>query len=80
MCGDDIDVPERNSQVGASPSEFAAAARMATPGAEMSGLRMSLPSASTGPREENPATCGVGTTTSVRLSGTKVATLPGVAA
>ena len=80
MCGDDIDVPERNAQVGAAPSALAPEARIATPGAEMSGLRMSLPSASTGPRDENPATCGVGTLSAVRLSGWNVAVAPAVAA
>jgi hypothetical protein len=53
---------------------------IATPGAEMSGLMMSLPSASTGPRDENPATIGVGGVSPAVLSGVKVAVAPAVAA
>jgi hypothetical protein len=55
MWGDDIDVPERNSYEPSSPAAFAPSARIATPGAEMSGFSRLPPSAVTGPRDEKPA-------------------------
>ena len=80
MWGAAIEVPERNWKVGASPAAFAPSAMIATPGAEMSGFRMSLPSASTGTREEKPATIGVGGVSPAVLSGVKVAVAAAVAA
>ncbi len=79
-CGAAIEVPERSAKVGSSPSALLVAAMIETPGAVTSGFRMSLPSASTGPRELKPATWGVGAETPVVLSGTSVTVAPGVAA
>ena len=73
MWGAAIDVPDRMPNVGSAPGALFVAARIATPGAEMSGLMTSLPSASIGPRLENPATCGVGVSTPVTFSPISVA-------
>ncbi len=72
MCGEAIEVPERMPKVGSSPGALCVAARIATPGAAMSGLRTSVPSARTGPRLEKPAICGVGVVTPVVFSPTRV--------
>ena len=65
MCGLDIDVPWMLSKSRPLKPAGETAARMSTPGAEMSGLRMSLLVAGLGPREENPAISGAGTDRSV---------------
>ena len=77
-CGDDIDVPDMKPNVGADPFALFVAARIATPGAETSGLMTSLPSARIGPRLEKPAICGVGVSVPVTLSLTSVAVAPAV--
>src|SRR6478752_1176689 len=71
-CGDDIDVPDMMPHVGLSFGPLSVAARIATPGAETSGLMTSLPSARIGPRLEKPAICGVGVTTPVTFAPTSV--------
>src|SRR6478735_4565133 len=75
-CGDDIDVPDLKPNVGFSLGPLCVAARIATPGADTSGLMTSRPSARIGPRLENPAICGVGVTLPVTLSPTSVAVAP----
>src|SRR6478752_6126003 len=77
-CGDDIDVPDMMPNVGLSFGPLSVAARIATPGAETSGLMTSLPSARIGPRLENPAICGVGVSTPVTFAPTSVTVAPAV--
>src|SRR5215213_4259486 len=57
-CGLAIDVPLRRSND--RPLSGETAARMSTPGAATSGLRMSPPELVLGPREENSAMNGAG--------------------
>jgi hypothetical protein len=59
---------------------LALAAMMPTPGAAMSGLRMSLPSACTGPRDEKPATTGATVSSPEVLPCSNVTVAPGVRA
>ncbi len=56
-CGAAIEVPERKSKLRPRGSGEKAA-RMATPGPEMSGFSRSPPLPTDGPREEKPAICG----------------------
>ena len=65
MCGAAMDVPESVTKLGpilgVGPGEIGHAARIFTPGAMMSGLRM-LGSAKLGPLEEKEAIMGDGVT------------------
>src|SRR5918994_5091422 len=61
MCGLDIDVPWRLSKLRPLFPAGDTAARMSTPGAEMSGFRMSPFVARLGPRDEKAAISGAGT-------------------
>ena len=82
MCGDAIDVPEIRSQSRPKWKGGATAAMMSTPGAAMSGLRMSPSVVVDGPRDENAAisgTCGAAAS-SAAVSGTILAVAPAPAA
>ncbi len=70
MCGDAIEVPESRSHIRPASVTGEIPARTSTPGAAMSGLRMSPPVVVDGPRDENSATSGTSVVDSPAFTGT----------
>ena len=82
MCGEAIDVPEMKSKLRPKWNGGATAARTSTPGAAMSGFRMSPPVVVEGPREEKSVISGTfgATASSPAVSATIRAVAPAVPA